>query len=803
MEGEEDARPYEHGWHIDLMCRHLEAVTRGELTKLGVPNRLLFNVPPGTMKALDRDVPVLTTWGWKKHGDLQPGDFVFGPDGLPKRVEGVTPEALEESFEVIFDDDSSIIAGAGHLWEVDRDEMSVKPRYARGRKRKIVTTAELRASGYRHGTSGRRPDRIAVAEAVSLPPKRLIIDPYLLGAWIGDGSSTAAVIYAAEQDAEHFARLGRVTTINQPSGTRKQAFYHILIEGLARKLRVLNLIGNKHIPDDYLEASIEQRWALLQGLMDTDGHCSKGVCMFSAKGESLARSVLALARSLGLKATVRSHEAKIGAVSYGLHWTVQFTPPEGAQVFRLARKQQNVRGGRNGRSRNRYVVEVRPVGARPVKCIQVEGSMYLAGEALVPTHNSLLVMVFWLAWEWGPMGMAHIQFMATSYRLDFCKRDSRRFRKIVGSDWYRRLWPHVELVRANEQEVENARGGWRKSMPFKSLMGDRADRLGIDDPHSIDTAESDAERDKAIIRFREGATSRLNQPKVSAIVVVMQRLHQKDISGIILDRKMPYVHVRLPMRYEADKPCVTPFGRDPRKEEGELLFPARFPREVVDRDEEAMDSYAVAGQHQQRPGPRGGLIFKRHWLKVIPAAPLTTVWVRAWDLAATVKKTSAYTAGVKFGYDFELKKYVIGDMVRERVENVEPLLLNTASLDGYMVKVSIPQDPGQAGLVQVRALVKALAGYQVSASPESGDKTDRARPLASQAAVGNVVMVEGPWNEAFLDELTAFPTGRYRDQTDACSRGFAFFVHQPVPAFVGPTVVSTPYSPIGDFISPS
>src|SRR5437899_351311 len=190
---------YVHGWHIDVWCAHLEAITLGKFLERGLGNRLLGNVPPGTMKALDRDVPVLTTWGWKKHGDLQVGDFVFGPDGQPKRVTGCTVEAIEDSYEVVFDDGASIIASAGHLWEVERDEMSVKPRYSRGRKHIVVGTVELRCSGYKHGKSERRPDRIKVTEPVALPPKRLLVEPYVLGAWLGDGSSNSGIIYAAEK----------------------------------------------------------------------------------------------------------------------------------------------------------------------------------------------------------------------------------------------------------------------------------------------------------------------------------------------------------------------------------------------------------------------------------------------------------------------------------------------------------------------------------------------------------------------------------------------------------------------------
>jgi predicted phage terminase large subunit-like protein len=407
------------------------------------------------------------------------------------------------------------------------------------------------------------------------------------------------------------------------------------------------------------------------------------------------------------------------------------------------------------------------------------------------TMKSLLVCVFWPAWEWGPCDMPHLQYIATSFRVDFCVRDSSRFRKLVASDWYQRRWP-TKLVKQNEDLVENDRGGKREAIPFGSLTGGRADRLLIDDPHSIDTAESDVDRERAEMRFRESATFRLNEPVRSAIIVIMQRLHEKDISGVILRLKLRYVHVMLPMRFEPERACVTPFGTDRRTIEGELLFPERFPPEVVDRDEAASTAHAVASQQQQRPGPRGGLTFKRHWFKIVPAAPAFCRRVRGWDLAATEKKRSPYTCGVRLAYDQRARHYYIEHVARDRVSNPETMIVNTASLDGTDVEISIPQDPGQSGKVQAKAIIAALSGYVAFSSPESGDKEARAKPVAAQAEVGNMSIVAGDWNDAFLDEIESFPTGQFKDQVDALSRAFSQFVGSPDVPMAVPLYIGTP-----------
>lgn len=413
--------------------------------------------------------------------------------------------------------------------------------------------------------------------------------------------------------------------------------------------------------------------------------------------------------------------------------------------------------------------------------------------------KSLLVMVFWPAWEWGPCGMVHLQYIATSYRHDYCVRDSLRFRKLVMSDWFQRLWP-VTLTKINEMKIENERGGFRETVPFTSLLGGRADRLLIDDPHSIEGTESEPDRERAIRQFRETAVLRLNDPKTSAIVIIMQRLHLRDLSGVIEELQLPYVHVMLPMRFEPERACETPFGRDPRKTDGELLFPERFPSSVVDRDEKAMTAYAIASQFQQRPAPRGGLIFKRHWFALVPAAPGECRRVRGWDLAASQTETSAYTVGLLLAFDAKLRHYYVEHVVRERVTNPEMLITRIAASDGKNVEISLPQDPGAAGKIQARSLAAALSGYKVRVSPESGDKVQRATPVAAQAEIGNMSIVQGPWNEAFLNELETFPSG-YQDQVDALSRAFAHFIGGPRPGVVMPMIETKAIHHFGDYPS--
>ena len=160
-------------------------------------------------------------------------------------------------------------------------------------------------------------------------------------------------------------------------------------------------------------------------------------------------------------------------------------------------------------------------------------------------------------------------------------------------------------------------------------------------------------------------------------------------------------------------------------------------------------------------------------------------------------KAAAYTCGVLLGYDPKERRYYVGHVVRERVSNPEALIVATAAMDGKNVAISIPQDPGAAGKIQSRAIVAALSGMRASATPESGDKVGRAEPVAAQAEVGNVSILPGEWNEAFLDEIEKFPSGAFKDQVDALSRAFGHFVMFRPGAIIAPMVFTAPVDVIG------
>lgn len=394
--------------------------------------------------------------------------------------------------------------------------------------------------------------------------------------------------------------------------------------------------------------------------------------------------------------------------------------------------------------------------------------------------KSLAVDVFWPAFEWGPRNMPELRYVSSSYSEELTKRDNRRGRRLIRSDLYQSMWGDRFTIPSGQDtklRYENDKTGFRIATSVGGLgTGERGDRLIIDDPHNVKDGESEAKRTSTLLWFTEVMPTRLNDPEDSAIIVIMQRVHGEDVSGLILERELGYTHLCLPMEYESDRKCTTSIGfEDPRHEEGELLWPDRMTAQVVERDKKVMGSYAAAGQFQQRPSPRGGGMFQGAWFGVVDPedTPKGGRACRGWDLAASKNVDSAYTAGVK------LRKvgstYYIEDVVRFKgsPSEVERSIKNTAQQDGFGVAASVPQDPGQAGKAQAQAYIKLLDGYDIRTSPETGAKEDRARPMAAQAEAGNVKIVKGPWNRDFIDEVNDFPRGKFKDQVDALSRAHA------------------------------
>jgi len=225
------------------------------------------------------------------------------------------------------------------------------------------------------------------------------------------------------------------------------------------------------------------------------------------------------------------------------------------------------------------------------------------------TMKSLTVSVLFQAWEWGPMNTPGLRYLTTSYREDWARRDSRKTRDLIQSEWYQTLYPYIRLTRDGETDFENTFLGNRKAVPFKSLTAGRGNRVVVDDPHSTEQAESDADREVATRVFRESVTSRLNDPERDCIIICMHRLHPDDVCGVVERLGLPYTKLILPMEYVRSLEVRTPWFKDPRSTDGDLLCPNRIDRETVEQNKIELGPHAYDTQYQQQAKAREGSFF--------------------------------------------------------------------------------------------------------------------------------------------------------------------------------------------------
>lgn len=438
--------------------------------------------------------------------------------------------------------------------------------------------------------------------------------------------------------------------------------------------------------------------------------------------------------------------------------------------------------------------------------VEVNGSLFNRLLVNIPpgTMKSLCTNVFWPAWEWGPRNMPHLRYVCASHAQELAVRDNVRMRRLVASDWYQSRWgDRVKLSKDQNAKIkfENEATGFRQATAAGSITGARGDRVIIDDPHSVEGAASDQMRQTTINWFLEAVPTRTNNPDRSAIVVIMQRLHEEDVSGVILDRDLGYEHLCLPMRMEADRRCVTNLGFVDEREDGDLLFPERFSEEVVARDERVMGLFATAGQFQQRPEPRGGGIIKRHywqlwdadaaarngvmWLtskdtgKADPGGyPAFEFVLASLDSAYTEKEEndpSALTIWGVWKTPTGNRRLMLIYAWSERLE-LNPLV-DKIALYCKRYKADKLLIEAKASGLSVAQEIRRLYGRQdwsvQVVDPGRGDKVARAYAVQPIFEADLVYAPERVWSDMVINQCATFPKGKHDDLVDTVTQALA------------------------------
>jgi predicted phage terminase large subunit-like protein len=370
--------------------------------------------------------------------------------------------------------------------------------------------------------------------------------------------------------------------------------------------------------------------------------------------------------------------------------------------------------------------------------------------------------------------------MFASYAASLSIRDSVKCRRLIQSPWYQRNWSDRFQLTGDQnakERYENDRTGYRLATSVGgAATGEGGDRIVCDDPHNVREAESETIRQSAVDWFWESMSTRLNDPKTGARVVVMQRVHEQDLSGSILERG-GWEHLCLPAEYEGSK-HVTGIGwSDPRDVLGDLLWPNRFGRDELSELKRSLGSYASAGQLQQRPSPAEGGLFKRDWWKFYRKAPHKfDEVIQSWDCTFKDLKESDYVVGGVVGR-IGADKYVL-DLVRARMGITATMqAIRTLTAKWPNATAKLVEDKAN-GTAVIELLKKEIPGL-IAREPEGG-KIVRANAISPEVEAGNVYLPDptvikgAEWVHDFIEETAAFPNGANDDQVDMISQALVY-----------------------------
>lgn len=352
----------------------------------------------GSGKGVTLLTPILTPSGWRRFGDLAVGDYVFHPSGKPTMVTQVHPVDQWDTWEVEVSDGTVLTFTGEHLFTVDefvggpkrkRRTLDVRAMAREG----LVFDRPLTKGSTKATKAGVGKFALPETEPLEFPERDLPVDPWVLGYWLGDGSTGFGSATADVDDVPHVRERCRaagyeLSDLRQKrEGGRARQF---TILGLSSDLRKVGVLQDKHIPEEYLYASVEQRRALIQGLMDSDGYIDKkGSAEYCQVRKQIADGMAFLLRSMGVKVNVRESEAKLYGRVTGPRYRLTFKPYRHQNLVTLPRRAERVREQRR-KPIPRVIKDVRRVAPVDARCITVaaEDGLYLVGETMVVTHNS-------------------------------------------------------------------------------------------------------------------------------------------------------------------------------------------------------------------------------------------------------------------------------------------------------------------------------------------------------------------------------------------------------------------------------
>lgn len=738
----------------------------------------------GSGKQLCVATKIPTPTGWVLNGDIKAGDTVLDERGNPCKVLVAHPPQMPKSaYRLTFSDGSTIDADGDHLWTTlthrARKQMS---RHGINRVpedwasfRHPLLNSHYNVTGYcgaetlsteeilrtlRHSSRGDLNHCIPTTQPLNLPEADLPVDPWLLGYWLGNGHSKEQVVTAGSQngdfDDSHVIRMiGRECVVKREV---EKGCTSIRIPGLGKELRAIGVLGNKHIPEIYLRASIRQRLALLRGLCDSDGYANDRMVEFTSTDLRIAQGVYELAVSLGEKATLSPGRAMLNGVDYGPKWRVtwrwnRFNP------FSLPRKANRLKapkaqGYKHG---HRMIVSVEPIEPKLMRCLTVDSPsrLYLAGEGMIPTHNTRAAAETVGYWAWSnPKSRTLISAPTSGDIRGTCFEGDSGLLNVIPKEL-------IEDYNKSLSELKLVNGSFIKGIPASEperFRGGQWHAAWLDELAAWEYLQESWDMIQFAVRL--GTRTRIicsTTPKPKDVVIDLLGREGQDV---VVTRASTYVNI---------KNLAPSFQKQILQYEGTNLGRQEIHAEIIDPEE-------------------GGIV-KREWFRLWPANkpfPKLEFIVQSYDCATSDKTINDPTGCITFGVFKPLDggmSVMVLDCWKEHLTypDLRPKVIKefeTVYGEGKgrkLVDLILVEDKS-AGISLIQDLQRAHLPVHAY-NPGRADKVQRLSIVANIIKAGRVWVPESTarkgyvrdWAEGMVSEICSFPEGTAHDEyVDCC-----------------------------------
>lgn len=785
---------YQAQWFHIIYASILDQFIKGNIRKC------LITMPPQFGKQFAHSTPVLTTSGWKTHGELKIGDFVYNQYGTPVQVQAVSREILCDT-EIVFSDKTKLQTHSNHEWFV----------HQRGSKKiHKKSTSEIAHSNYwikQKNGKYRATYHIIEKAIVQTGKKELLIDPYTLGLWLGDGKSASATFTLNKKDSKNIIKLLHSkwsdVRVHKESITTQNCY----IPELHQLLKKEKLLNNKHIPESYITGNIQQRLQLLAGIIDSDGYVHKnGRYAISNTNKSIIDSMELLLESLNIRTTICKTDACIS--SYGIIGK--------KDVYQLTFNTDLCIPCILGRKRNKNPLKKkRKIGIKTIntikgglgRCIQVDGGVYLIGKSLLPTSNSELSTRRLPAMMLGRNN--NLKGCVSSYNATKAREFSRDIQRIISDPEYYKIFPNTllannkdtvlhnllldselniltelkrrELIQTQEYfEVMNNKGkalGSCKAVGRGgSLTGNRLDFMVMDDLYKdYKEANSAVIRQNVIDWYISVVRSRFHND--SQELMVFTRWHPEDLIGYIEKEEKAelittYEQITNPnpkQLYKINFPALATkdsYSELDVREVGESLWEHRHSTEKLLRDKK-LDEEKFESLYQGNPKPLTGLLFpegfKTYQYNEKPA------FRYVYNYTDTADTGKDYLCSISYGVGVDDNIYVLDMVYTQEPQEITEDMVADLFKSTHIGEAIIESNNGGRAFARN---VDRITGYKYTISWFHQSENKEARILSNSSNVKRLVYMPINWRAMwpeFAEHILGFKRNFHANSHDDCA----------------------------------